>query len=150
MIAVSGFVGFHGKYLTSGWLAGSTLAEDLDISEVEFDVAASTLFAIGNIIKIGNELCYVSSIASGKVTVTKRGENGSTAAIHLSGANVYIWQIGEEVKSATLEITNNAYKRRFGVSGSMTETITGAGVVLSPRDIPPAAVEFIRSHRQIT
>jgi hypothetical protein len=54
----------------------------------------------------------------------------------------------DSCKLACLEIANNAYRRRFGQSSnSNTETITAAGVVLTPRDIPTVAMEFIGTYR---
>jgi hypothetical protein len=60
---------------------------------------------------------------------------------------VYYWQPEQGAKNAVLEITNSAYRRRFGNTTSSAVTITGAGVVISPRDIPATAQAFIESHK---
>lgn len=146
VIAVTGIWGFHNRY-TSAWLIGSTLAEDLDTSETGIDVASGTLFAVGDVIRFGNELGYVSAKATNTLTTT-RAENGSTAATHLTSANVSIWQVMDELKNAVLEIAAQAYSRRFGQSSNATATVTAAGVVLSPRDIPAMATDFIRTYRR--
>lgn len=139
--------GFHSRY-QDAWLAGSTLAEDLDTSETQWDVASESLFAAGQTVKVDNEICVVSSTVSGKINVISRGDNGSTAATHLSGATVYIWRPMEEARNAVCEIANTAYRRRFGMATSGSEQVTAAGVVLSPRDIPALASEFIATYQR--
>jgi hypothetical protein len=54
-----------------------------------------------------------------------------------------------EARNAVLEIANNAYQRRFGKSTGESATVTAAGIVLSPRDIPAMAEAFIRNMRRI-
>jgi hypothetical protein len=147
VIAVSGIWGFHNRY-ADAWLTGTTLSEDLDTRETEWDVASAALFAAGQTIKVDNEICNISSTATGKLNVLSRGDNGSTAATHLTGATIYIWRPMEEVRSAVCEIANTAYRRRFGQATSGMEQITGAGVVLSPRDIPALAAEFIATFQR--
>ena len=146
VIAVSAIWGCHNHY-AQAWLLGSTLAEALDTSETGIDVTSGALFSVGDLIRFENEFGYVSAVVTNTLTNT-RGENGSTAAIHVTAGNVYIWQVMEEVKTAVLEIAMQANKRRFGQSNSNIQTITSAGVVLTPRDIPAMAVDFIRTYRR--
>lgn len=147
-VAVYGIWGYHDRY-SQAWLLGSTAAEAMDASETGYDVTSGAEFAVGNLIRFGNELGYVSNIASNTLTIT-RGENFSTAATHDTGINVYIWQPMEETRNAVCEIANTAYRRRQGQTTSNVATVTGAGVVLSPRDIPAMAEEFIRTYRRYT
>jgi hypothetical protein len=149
-ISVLGIWAFRSRYTSEGWKVGTTTAEILDTTETEFDVAASTLFSPGQIIRYGNELGIISSVTSGKINVVSRGDNGSTAAAHDSGITVYIWQPEQGAKNAVLEIANSAYNRRFGNSTSNAVTITAAGVVISPRDIPATAQAFIETHKDRT
>jgi hypothetical protein len=148
VIEITGIWGFHNRY-SAAWMLGSTAAEAMDASETGYDVTSGTLFSIGDLIKFDNELGYVSNVVTNTLTNT-RGENGSTAATHLTSINVYIWQYMDEVKTATLETAMQAYKRRFGQSSSNIQTVTAAGVVLTPRDIPAMAVDFIRTFRKYT
>lgn len=145
VIEVTGIWGYHDHY-DQAWSLGSTAAEAMDTTETGYDVTSGSLFAIGNLIRFDNELGYVSAISTNSLTIT-RGENSSTAATHLTSINVYIWQMMEEARNAVLEITNTAYRRRFGQSTSSVETVTAAGIVLSPRDVPAMAWEFISSYR---
>lgn len=148
VIDLTGIFGFHNRY-TDGWKIGSTLAEVLDTSELGFDMTSGTLFSAGQILKIDNEICLAASVATNTVTVIERGANGSTAATHDNGATVYYWQPMEDARNAVLEIVVNAYKRRFGKSAGGNETVTAAGVVITPRDIPAMAAEFITTYRRI-
>jgi hypothetical protein len=147
VISLLGVWGYHNHY-NLAWRTASTLNEDLDTSETGIDVADGTAFAVGNLSRIGNELCYVSNVATNTLTAT-RGENGSTAATHTTGGAVKTWQIMDTAKQATLEIANQAKARRFGQSLSNVETVTASGIVLSPRDIPASAQEFIANHRRM-
>lgn len=147
VIAVNGIWGYHNRY-SLAWPIGSTLAEVLDTTETGTDVASGTPFAVGNLIRIDNEIGYVSAVVTNTLTNT-RGENGSTAATHDNGANVYIYQFMDELKVAVMEITRLAYGRRFGQSNSNTQTITAAGIVLSPKDIPTIASAFISAYRNL-
>lgn len=148
VISITGIWGFHNRY-SKAWLVGSTANEAMDATETGYDVTSGTLFAIGDLIRFDNEFGYVSNVVTNTLTHT-RGENGSTAATHATSINVYIWQYMDEVKTVTLETAMQAYKRRFGQSSTNIETITAAGVVLSPRDIPALAVDFIRTYRKYT
>lgn len=146
VIEVTGVWGYHNRYSVA-WETITTLAEDLDISETGLDVTSGTNFSAGNIVRIGDELSYISTIVTNTLTGT-RGENGSTAASHLTGVNVRVWQFMDELKTATLETALQAYRRRFGQSGTNQATITAAGVVLSPKDIPTIMVDFLNIHRR--
>ena len=148
VIAVAGFWGYHNDYTRRGWRVGSTLAEDLDTSEVGWDMTSGTLFSAGQIIKVDNEIAIISSVATNTVTIVSRAENGTTAATHLTGGTVYIWRPMDEVRNAALELANNAYHRRFGQSLRSEETITAAGIVLTPREVPHLTKEFIKTYQR--
>lgn len=148
VIAVSGIWGFHNRY-SQAWLLGSTANEAMDLTETDYSVASGTNFAAGNLIRFDNEFGYISSKNNNDLTTT-RGENGSTAATHLTSINVYIWQVMAAAKTAVLEITHQSDANRTGQSVSNTATVTAGGVVLSPRDVPAKAQEFIINFRRYT
>lgn len=148
VIAVTAIWGYHNDY-SNAWASASTLAEALDESETELDVADGAAFAVGNLIRFDNELGYVSAIATNTLTST-RGENGSTEATHDSAASVRVWQPMEHLKEAVLETAMQAYKRRTGTSSGNSATVTAAGVVLTPKDIPTMAGQFFESVRKYT
>jgi hypothetical protein len=144
VISLTGVWGYHDKYPLA-WLTGSTLAEALDISETGFDVASSDLFTIGQLVRIENELSYLSEINNNTLTGT-RGENGSTPATHSTSTAVKIWQVQDDIKTACLQIAQSVYAARSGQSSSGKITITAAGVVIRPEEVPPMAKDIIESY----
>jgi hypothetical protein len=143
-ILINGIWGYHDKY-SRAWDGATTIAEDLDASETGVDVSSASPNSAGQIIRIDDEIMLVQSVST-SLTVT-RGWNGSTAATHSNGATIQAWHTMSAAHLACLEIAQSTYHRRFGRSLSNTETITGAGVVLSPRDIPRSAAAFISTFR---
>ena len=146
VIGVLGIWGRHDNYTQRAWLKVGTLGAAMsDTTTLAFTMTAGHSIAVGNILRIDNELFNVSTVATNTITPIVRGDNGSTAATHLISAPVYAWQPMEGAKQSALEIVNSAYKKRFGQSVGESATVTAAGVVLSPRDIPATAQAFIDS-----
>ena len=86
------------NFFGTGWGAGvwngvdtsdsiTTLAEALDASETEIDVASATGIDDTDFISVEDELMRVDSQSSNTLTVT-RGHGGTTAATHLNGLAV--------------------------------------------------------------
>jgi len=148
-VTVSGIWGYHNAYNRGAWYLATTLTEELDTTETEFDVTSSTSFAVGQIVRYGNQIANVITVASGKITVNARNDNGSTAAIVATGSNVYIWRPMAAARHACLEIASFAYNRRFGKESGYDARITAAGVILIPRDIPATARAFINTHKDM-
>lgn len=146
VISVSGIWGCHSRYSSRAWLSASTLAEDLDTSETGIDVASGTPFAVGNIARIENELSYLSNVATNTLTGT-RGENGSTTATHANGTAVKIWQTEELIKTTCLQIAESVYSLRSGQASNGRITVTGAGIVIKPEEVPAMAQSVIESYR---
>jgi hypothetical protein len=150
VLSLTGIFGYHPFY-AEAWKSGGTLGAAIsDTTTLAFTMTAGHTLVVGQILKINNEIYIVDTVSTNTITPLKRGDNGSTAATHLNGATVYIWQPMEETRNAVCEIANSAYKRRFGQSVSNTETVTAAGIVLAPRDIPVMAQEFINTYQRRT
>ena len=147
VIEVLGIWGYHDRY-ANAWLSGGNTNEALDASEIGIDVVTGTNFAIGNIIKIENELSYLSNVVTNTLTGT-RGENGSTAATHDTSKTAYIWQFMEDIREACLLIAHNAYLNRTGESGSQAATVTAAGVVLTPEAIPARVMHVLDGLKRV-
>ena len=142
--------GYHSNYTSEAWESVGTLGAAItDTTTLAFTMTAGHSLAVGNIARIDNELFIIGTVATNTITPLKRGDNGSTAATHLNGAVVSVWQPMADCKNATLEIAMQAYKRRFGQSLSNTETVTASGVVLTPKDIPTLAGEFMKTYRRL-
>lgn len=147
VIQVTGIVGYHNRYGIA-WLSGSTLSANIDASVTSIAVASGTLFSIGQLIRMDNELGYLSNVSSNTLTST-RGENTSTAAAHLSAVIVKIWQVMEDIKEFCLLLSHEAYQNRHNQGAQVTQ-ITGAGVVIKPAGIPARVYEGLDGLRRLT
>ncbi len=148
VISLLGTWGYHDDY-AQAWEAVTTLAEDIDISELPWDLTAVTRLGVGSILKVDSEIVIVSSIATLTCTMMKRGDNGSTAATHSNGATIYLWKPIPPIVNACYQIVHNIYKRRFGENVNSVATVTGAGVVISPKDIPDIASKIMSQYTRL-
>lgn len=150
VIDLAAFWGYHKFYNDRAWISGSTINEGAEFgaTDTTLTVASGALHAIDEIIKIDNELLRITAIATNDLTVT-RGENGSTAAVHDDATQIYIWEPMEDIRDACLMIAHNVYKKRSGQGTSSIATVTAAGVVITPQDVPGEAMAAIKSHRRI-
>lgn len=145
-LSVNGYFGYHNYYLDAWEQVGTLGAAMSDTTTLAFTMTAGHSISAGQIVKIGSELLNVHTSVENTITPIKRGDNGSTAAAHINGSAVYAWRPIRDVVNATLELTRSAYQRRFGRSTSNNETITAAGVVISPRDVPAMTSDFIKQY----
>lgn len=149
VLSLAGVWGYHNDYTARGWAQVGTLGAAItDTTTLAFTASGGHSIVAGNILKVDSEFYNVASVATNTITPTKRGDNESTAATHSNGTAIYAWQPMEEVKQIVLEMTNSAYLRRFGKNTGESATITAAGVVLSPRDVPATAQAFINDMRR--
>lgn len=152
VISVNGIWAYHNEYTTQGWTKAGTLGAAMsDTTTLTLTMTAGHTVTIGNILKIGTELLNVTNISSSDtITVNQRGDNGSTAATHLITTDVYKWNTQADIWQACLEITTAAYGRRKGQGTSGVAQVTGAGVVITPKDIPGGAREAVDVYKRNT
>lgn len=150
VISLNGIWGYHEQYTQRGWAQVGTLSVAItDTTTLAFSATTGHTITAEMILKIDSEMYNVVTAGTNTVTPVKRGDNGSTAATHLISAPIYAWQPMEGAKMSCLEIANSAYKRRFGQSTGDSATITAAGVILTPREIPATAMGFINQCRSL-
>jgi hypothetical protein len=149
VLDLTGIFGFHDRYDDAWTTAGTLGAAMSDTTTASLTMTGGHSVAVGEILKVDNELFIPSAVVTNAITLVARGDNGSTAATHSNGATVSTWQPMEEARNAVLETASQAYKRRFGKSNSNISTVTAAGVMLTPRDIPALTEEFIAVYRRI-
>lgn len=146
VISILGVWGYHDQYIQRAWHQVGTLsAAIIDTTTLAFSATTGHSITAGNIVKIDNEIYNVVTAAANTITPIARGDNGSTAAVHLVNAPVYAWQPMTGAKQSCIEIANSSYQKRFGRNTGESATITAAGVVLTPADIPATAKAFIGS-----
>ena len=148
IISVSGLWGFRDQYDQHGWsLVGTLGAAMNDTTTATLTMTAGHSLVQDTVIKIGTELFNVNLVSTNAVTLNKRGDNGSTATTHLNGASVYVWNVQPEIHEAALMIVQNMYAAKIGQPTSVGKvTVTAAGVVIRPEDIPSMAQKIIDSY----
>jgi hypothetical protein len=146
-VELNGWFGYRERFAQRAWQSVGTLGAAItDTTTLAFTMATGHTVVPNQILKVDSEIYNVSVVATDTITPVVRGDNGSTAATHSNGATVYKWVSEENARGAVLEIAHSAYQRRTGKNTGESATITGAGIVLTPRDIPKMAEEFIRTH----
>lgn len=151
VISVYGVFGYRDRYSQRGWTAIDTLGAAItDTTGFTFTTVGSALLTQNEIIKIDTELFNVASVSTTTAIVNSRGDNGSTAANHPNGAQIYLWNPQDEIKEAVLEISNSVYGARSGQVSGGKVTVTAAGVVVRPEDVPPAAQATFDQLRKLT
>ena len=69
--------------------------------------------------------------------------------IQIVGKFGYSSTVPADIKMTTEEIVVSVYKKRFGENTTGTATVTGAGVVITPKDVPDTAWRTINHYRRI-
>ena len=150
VIELRGWYGYRESYSQRAWKVAGTLGAAItDTTTLAFTMSAGHTLTAGHIIKIDSEIYNVNTVVTNTITPLARGDNGSTAVTHLNGATVYVWQPEPSAKQAALEVANSAYMRRFGRNTGESATVTAAGVVLTPQDIPATAKMFISRYKRM-
>jgi hypothetical protein len=150
VIAVNGVWGYHDQYSQRAWNLATQVNKigGITASETPITVDLGNAIIPGQIFKIDNEFMICKTITSTSVTPIKRGDNGSTAAIHTDDALIYTWAPISSVRMACLEIAKSVYGRRFGVNTTGIATITAMGVVITPEEIPATAWRLIGRYKR--
>lgn len=114
------------EYATIDGNATTTLAENINSSVTEFDLASTAKFAMGGPfgstdIVIDSELIRVYSISGNTVTSCDRGFGGTTAASHTNGATVRVYGTtfianGDDTTYRDFRVTNSFTLRDAGAS----------------------------------
>ena len=134
-ISINGIWAYHTDAFHM-WRPLTTLAAAIATTSVTtFTATNGALFSSGQIIKIDSEFMLVVS-ASGSTVTVERAWNGTTAATHLILANVYVWRTQGEINRACRDIVMAVYNNRYGNAATGQITITAAGVIVTPDDIP--------------
>lgn len=148
VISVLGECGYHNDY-AGAWLATDTLSAGVNAAVTALPTTGSALVKQNQIIKIDSEIMNVSSVVTTTTNVTKRGDNGSTAATHLISAPIYVWLPIEDIRAACEDIVLTQYNKRFGDGqGEGVATVTAAGVVISPSDMSAFARGILNVYRK--
>lgn len=75
-------------------------------------------------------------------------DGNSEDVISVAGTWGYSAATPHDINLACLMVAASYYKRRFGENLSATSTITGAGIVISPMDVPHEARAIMNAYRK--
>ena len=75
-------------------------------------------------------------------------DGNSEYVIDVAGTWGYMATHTDDIREACLMITQGFVKRRFGKNVSGIARVTGAGVVISPQDVPSAAADIINHYKK--
>lgn len=85
---------------------------------------------------------------SSTVTFEFDSTNNGEKAISISGSWGWSSSVPKDIEVATLEIAKNVYHRRAGEGESSETTVTAAGVIITPNDIPKSARAVIQKYQR--
>ena len=150
-VQIAGVWGYGDGISATPYVTDTTITEDLTAGEAAIDVTAVTNLSAGQVILIGSEQYYIYSISSLTLTV-EPGVNGTTQAIHSSGATIYIYQYPSDIRQACIDLSVALYQNR-AKQGLQTERIgdysyTIAGTSLG-KSMVESIVESIRSYKRM-
>lgn len=110
------------------WRNIGTITEALDTTETAIDVSALDAIGVLSYVKVDNEVMQVTATDEhphALITVT-RGELGTTAATHLSGATLYRYIQYPSIEQAAILRAGYLYRTRANPSGQRIEGSQGA------------------------
>ena len=93
---------------------------------------------------------YALELKDSASTIWSQDTNGNDDyVLSITGSWGYASTAPEDIKAACLMLAASLYKRRFGENLSATSTITAAGVLISPQDIPLATTLILNRYRRL-
>jgi len=140
-VQIAGVWGYGDGISATPYIADTTITEDLTAGESAIDVTAVTNLSAGQLILIGSEQYYIYSIATTTLTV-EPGVNGTTQAIHSSGATIYIYQYPSDIRQACIDLSVALYQNR-SKQGLQSEHIGDYSWVASGTSLGKSMVESI-------
>lgn len=149
-VRIAAVWGWHRRY-SSAWARVDALAEQASASATTLSVAdadgidetgATPRFQVGQLIRLESEFCQVAAASAvGNTLTVRRGQLGTTAAIHVQTTGVEVWRPDELARQATLIQAVRWFKR----SQSAFQDVAAAmetGTLTFARKIDPD-VEFM-------
>ena len=104
-----------------------------------------------NVIPRNRTPYYALKLKEGSSVYWEADSSGNTeAVIVLVGTWGHSTTTPQDVKEACIQIASAAYKRRFGENLGAVSTVTAAGIVVSPQDIPVFAWNVIKAYKRRT
>lgn len=153
-VSIAGIWGYHSDY-ANAWLLADTLsaaittttATTFTVSDIDGDdlFGFAGRISAGSLVKIDSEYMIVTKTDpnNNNVATVKRGAQGSTAATHLIGANVYVWQVEEPIAYVTARQAAMLYAREGAFA---VETVDGIGTISYPQDLLRSLAKTVQEY----
>ena len=141
VIPLTGIWGYHKNY-TRAWASLTTLNGAITASITNLTLAAAGAKA-GQLWKADSEFIYAGVVSGTAASTIVRGVNGSTAALHANGAQIYVWQPERPIAELNREAALALYlmKAHPGVDTIVIEGET----FTTPRDVEKFIEKRLRS-----
>jgi hypothetical protein len=153
-IAVTGIWGHHTDY-ANAWIRVDALTASVTATATTFTVSspsAADLFgraprlSPGMLLRVDDE--YMALLAvSGTTLTVRRAQNGTLAAAHASGTDVYVWETEAPIALAAARWASYIVKRRGEFADSELDP-AGAFITRYPKDIPADVLGIIKLYHR--
>ena len=121
-------------------------AGGLSATDTTLTVTDGSKFAVAQTILVDSEQLYITAIATNDLTVT-RGVNGTTAATHANGADIYVFKFPGTLVEACLIQSSRLWKRKdSGFSSRVGLPQTGEFAVF--RGLDPDVRQLLSPYRK--
>lgn len=158
-IYITALWGYHERYQKTAWIntteviaTGGIVADDTAIVVIEADAYDfnQTRFTVGDLIRIENELMYVTAITidtpTPKDTLTVlRGQNGTLAEGHDQAIPIYRYEVEQDIKEACLTIAKTWRDADNSVGGRQGVSEISTGVELA---LPKDTAAILKTYRR--
>ena len=156
--AVTALWGYHEQW-DDAWVdSNDTLQDDV--------TAAGTSLSVGNadgadiygmaprlkvqmLLRLDDEYLYATGKPDSQAVTVRRGVNGTTAAVHLSGATVYVYRPMTEVAHAVRRLAAWLYAQRDAPFTKQIQVIGGEKTITIPEaapvDVRAVAARYVRA-----
>jgi len=109
------------------------------------------LFSVGQTVRIENEQLYITSISTDTLTFLAnpaRGQNGTTAAAHVAGKVIYIYEYPAPIVEACLITAMRTWKRKDSAFQDQVG-IPELGIVMAKKGLDPDVIERIAQYTKV-
>jgi len=114
--------------------SGATVSSAYSASGTSLTPSDMSVFAVGDLLKIGSDYLYVTALGSTTLTV-KPGVNGATSAAHDAAAVIYFVRFPDEIANIAMRLAAWRFKQmKLGFEKTANPAL---GVVTIPSAIPP-------------
>lgn len=144
-ILLTGWWGYKDRYSTEGWVSTGETVPVAGITDSAVSFTASDVdgldsmgraprISAGNLLKIDSEVIEVTATDTSANTVTiRRAMRGTSAAAHVSGTTIYVWNVEDDIRYVVARAAAYSYSRIGAFNTTQAQDFT---TVTYPADFP--------------